>query len=139
MATSREFSGKDVQVSMLGKPVSLTSIKYKASQDKENTYVLGKKTPYAKVVKRKEFEGEMTMPQSEFEALVRSLPAGNDPLDIAPFDVVVMYIDETTGFIVTDVLKDVEFTEYEKEMNATDDMMEITMPLSIGNVLLKVQ
>jgi hypothetical protein len=136
---AREFSGKDVQVSMLGKPVNLTSIKYKASQSKENMYVLGKKAPYAKVVGRKEFEGEMTMPQSEFEALVRSLPAGNDPLDIAPFDVVVMYIDETTGFIVTDVLKDVEMTEYEKEMANDDDMMEITIPLNIGDILLKVQ
>jgi hypothetical protein len=136
---AREFSGKDVQVTMLGKPVSLKSIKYKGSQAKENMYVLGKKEPYAKMVGRKEFEGEIVMPQSEFEALVRSLPVGQDPLDIAPFDIVVMYIDEVTGFIVTDVLKDVELTEYEKEMAQDDDAMDITIPLNIGGIILRVQ
>jgi hypothetical protein len=138
MANTREYSGKDVQVSMLGRPVALRSIKYKASQEKQNVYVLGQKDPYTKMVGRKETEGEVVMLQSEFEALVRSLPAGNDPLDIAPFDIVVLYVDENTGFIITDVLKDVEFTEYEKEINEDDDMMEITLPLNIGRVLLNV-
>lgn len=138
MASSREYSGKDVQVTMLGRSVALRSLKYKASQEKQNVYVLGRKDPYAKMVGRKEYEGEIVMLQSEFEALVRSLPAGNDPLDIAPFDIVVLYVDESTGFIITDVMKEVEFTEYEKAMTEEDDMMEITLPLNIGRVLLNV-
>lgn len=123
---------------MLGRPVALRSISYKATQEKQNVYVLGRKEPFAKMTGRKQFEGELVMLQSEFEALVRSLPAGNDPLDIAPFSIEILYIDEVSGLIITDRLLEVEFTEYEKAMNEDDDMMEITIPLNIGRILLNV-
>ena len=132
---TREYSGKDVQVSALGRPIAVTEIKYKASQEKKNKHVLGRKVPYAKIVGRKEYEGEMVLPQSELEALQRSLPAGKDPLDIAPFDVVVIYIDEVSNVIVTDILKDCVFTELEKGMKQDDDSMDVSMPLSIGKII----
>lgn len=135
---AREFSGKDVQVSALGRPIALTEIKYKAKQEKKNKHVLGKKTPYAKIIGRKEYEGEMVLPQSELEAIQRSLPAGKDPLDIAQFDVLVMYIDEGTGLIITDKLKDCEFTELEKGMKQDDESMDVTMPLNIGEILYNI-
>lgn len=138
MANTREYSGKDVKIGFLGREVSAISISYTATQAKTNMYVLGKKDPYAKTVGRKEYEGELVLPQSEFEALQRSLPAGSDILDIAPFDISVLYIDEVTNVIVADVLKNVEFSEYTKEMAQDTEMMEVTIPLSIGNILLNV-
>lgn len=136
---AREYSGKDCKVAMLGREVAAISIKYSAKQDKKDMYVLGKSTPHAEIVGRKEFEGEIVLPQSEFEALVRSLPAGQDVLDIAPFDIVVLYLDEATGLAVTDILEGCSFKEYEKEMKNEDDMMEISLPLRISNIKLGVR
>lgn len=138
MANSREFSAKDVQISIFGRAINAISVSYSATQAKTNMYVLGKKTPYAKTIGRKEYEGEIVLPQSEFEALQRSLPAGKDVLDIAPTDVTILYLDEVTSFIVVDALKAVEFTSYTKEMAQDSEMMEVTLPLSIGDILLNV-
>ena len=135
----REYSGKDCKIAMLGREVNAISINYKGSQEKTNMFVLGKATPHAEIVGRKEFEGEIVLPQSEFEAIVRSLPAGQDPLDIAPFDIVVLYIDEVTRLAVTDILEDCTFTEYGKEMANEDNMMEVSLPLRISNIKLNVR
>jgi hypothetical protein len=136
---TREYSGKDCKVAMLGREVSAISISYSAKQEKTNMYVLGKSSPHAEIVGRKEFEGEIVLPQSEFEAIIRSLPAGQDPLDIAPFDIVVVYVDDVTNLIVTDILEDCTITEYSKEMKNEDDMMEVSLPLRISNVKLNVR
>ncbi|GAB4129594.1 MAG: hypothetical protein Fur0027_14580 [Raineya sp.] len=136
---AREYSGKDCKIAMLGREVAAISISYSGKQEKTNMFVLGKSTPYAEIVGRKEFEGEIVLPQSEFEAIVRSLPAGQDPLDIAPFDIVVLYIDEVTRLAVTDILEDCTFTEYGKEMKNEDDMMEVSLPLRISNIKLNVR
>jgi hypothetical protein len=136
---AREYSGKDCKIALLGREIAAIGIKYSAKQEKKNMFVLGRATPYAEVVGRKEFEGELTLPQSEFEAIVRSLPSGQDLLDIAPFDIVIVYLDEVTRLIVTDILEECTFTEYSKEMKNEDDMMEITLPLRIGNIVLNLR
>lgn len=135
----REYSGKDCKIAMLGREVAAISVSYSGKQEKTNMFVLGKATPHAEIVGRKEFEGEIVLPQSEFEAIVRSLPAGQDPLDIAPFDIVVLYIDEVTRLAVTDILEDCTFTEYSKEMKNEDDMMEVSLPLRISNIKLNIR
>ena len=135
---AREYSGKDTQISFLGRGVAVRSITYGASQEKTNTYVMGSKEPYSQTAARKEFTGEMVLPQSEFEAIIRSLPAGSDLLDIAPFPVTILYLDEVSGFFITDELRQVEFAEYTKEMAFDSDMMEVTLPLRIGRVVLNI-
>lgn len=130
----REFSGLDCVVSMFGRTVAADKISYKVKQDKKNHYVMGSAKPYSKLRKTKEYEGSVTFPQSEFEAIQRNLPAGKDITDIAQFDVVVMFIDSDTGVAITDILKDCEFTEAGKEMGNDSEMMQITCPLSIGNI-----
>lgn len=136
---ANEYSGKDVQVTMLGRPTAVTAISYQAQQEKQNFYVLGQKKPYSTIKGRKQYEGSISLPQSEFEALLRSLPAGTDPLDIAAFDIVIVYVSEDSSLIVTDILKGCEFTEYEKSMENEDDNMIIEMPLKISDVLLNVR
>ncbi len=132
---AREYSGKDVQVTFFGRVVACKEIKYKAKQEKKNSYVLGQSTPFATTSKMKEYEGTIVIPQSEFEAIIRSLPAGQDLLDIAPFDIIILYLDPT-GLTVPDKLVNVQFTEYEKAMKAEDEMMSISLPINIQNVIL---
>jgi hypothetical protein len=132
----RQFSGKDCKVAMLGRETALISITYGAKQEKRDVFVLGQPSAVAEVVGRKIFEGEIVMIQSEFEAMVRSLPEGQDILDIAPFDILVLYLDETTNLAVVDVLKNCSFREYSKSMKNEDDMMEVSLPIRIGSIQL---
>jgi len=121
---------------MLGRETALISITYGAKQEKRDVFVLGQPSAVAEVVGRKIFEGEIVMIQSEFEAMVRSLPEGQDILDIAPFDILVLYLDETTNLAVVDVLKNCSFREYSKSMKNEDDMMEVSLPIRIGSIQL---
>lgn len=132
----REFSSDDCFVIMLGKQANFTSISYKATQEKTNKKVLGKNGTYSRVRKTKNFEGEIIMPQSEYEALVAALPAGKDPLDIAPFSIAVSYIGDS-GYKVTDVLTGCEITEWEKKMEVDSEGMDVVCPLIIGNIELQ--
>jgi len=136
---AREYSAKDVKLSMLNREFSAISIDYSASQEKTNMFVLGKATPHAEVVGRKEFEGEVVLPQSEFEAIVRSLPVEQDPLDIAPFDIIVVYLDEVSNLMVVDILQNCSFSGYGKSMANDDGMMEISMPIRISNIKLNAR
>lgn len=133
----REFSSDDCFVIMLGKQANFSKISYKGTQEKTNKKVLGKNGAYSRVRQTKNFEGEITMPQSEYEALVAALPAGKDPLDIAPFSIAVSYIDTITGYKVTDVLTGCEITEWEKSMEVDSEGMDVVCPLIIGNIELQ--
>lgn len=135
----REFSGKDCKVSFLGKPAAVKSIEYGSKQDKKDSFVLGDDEPHSEIVGRKESSGEIALPQSEFEALIGSLPEDTDPLDIAPFDIVVVFVDQASSRIVTDVLENCSIKEFKKAMKDDDGMMVIPMPLRIGKIRLNVR
>jgi hypothetical protein len=132
----REYSGQDTTTIALGRTLAVVSVKYSGKQDKKNKFVMGSDRAYSRTRGIKEYEGEMVIPQSEFETIERTLPAGKTPLDIAPFDITLLYIDSETGIAVTDVLKNCEFTAWDKEMKTGSDGMDISLPLIIGDVLL---
>ncbi|MDX1903802.1 MAG: hypothetical protein SFU27_06540 [Thermonemataceae bacterium] len=133
------YLGKNCKVTMLGREFAVMSIKYTTKQDKSSAYVLGSDVPYATISSRKEFEGEIELPQDEFEALAMSAAAaGGDVTDIDEFDIVITYIG-TNGMMVVDVLKRCSFKEYSKEMKAdSNEIMKIALPIHISEVRLSV-
>lgn len=132
----REFNWQDVTIQMMGKVVAgARAVKYTAKCDQINVYALGGK-PIAIATGKKEFEAELTIIQSELEALQRSLPAGKSILDIQAFDVVVVY--ENDGLLVTDILKNCRFTEVTKEIKVDDPFMEITLPIAVMDIQYNV-
>jgi len=133
----REFNWQDVTIQMMGKVVAgARAVKYTAKREQTNVYALGGK-PIAIATGKTEFEGEIAMIQSELEALQRSLPAGKSILDIAAFDVVIVY-EQPDGLLVTDILKNCRFTEVTKEMKVDDPFMEITLPIAIMDIQYNV-
>ncbi len=128
MATfnSREYSWADIQVQMQGrKIVGLRAVKYKVSQEKEAIYGAGNE-PLTIGRGNKSYEGEITVLQSELEALTRS--AGTDIIDLPAFDIVITYAPKDGGPIVTDIVRYAEFKENEKSMSQGDKNMEVTLP-----------
>lgn len=129
MFNSREYEWADVEIVMLGRVVTgIRGVTYKESQEKEPVYGRGNK-PRAMQRGNKAYEGSIGLLQSELEALQDAAGKGKGLTDIPPFDIVVAYVPSDGGAIVTDVIKNAEFSESEKSLKQGDKFMEIELPI----------
>lgn len=126
MVNTREYEWSDVTVVMAGRPVTgLRGVKYSAKQEKELLHAKGNK-PHSIQRGNKTYDGEITLLQSEYEALKQA--CGGDILD-ASLDIVAAYGNPTAGDVITtDVLVGVEFTEDNTEWKQGDKFQEKTLP-----------
>lgn len=126
MVNTREYEWSDVTVVMAGRPVTgLRGVKYSAKQEKELLHAKGNK-PHSIQRGNKTYDGEITLLQSEYEALKQA--SGGDILD-ASLDIVAAYGNPTAGDVTTtDVLVGVEFTEDNTEWKQGDKFQEKTLP-----------
>ena len=111
---------------MAGRPVTgLRGVKYSAKQGKELLHAKGNK-PHSIQRGNKTYDGEITLLQSEYEALKQA--SGGDILD-ASLDIVAAYGNPTAGDVITtNVLVGVEFTEDNTEWKQGDKFQEKTLP-----------
>lgn len=126
MINTREYEWADVTVVMAGRTVSgLRGVKYGSKQEKEALHAKGNK-PHSIQRGNKTYDGEITLVQSEYEALRKA--CGGDILD-ASLDIVAAYGNPSRGdAITTDVLVGVEFTEDNTEWKQGDKFQEKTLP-----------
>ena len=126
MVNTREYEWSHVTVVMAGRPVTgLRGVKYSAKQEKELLHAKGNK-PHSIQRGNKTYDGEITLLQSEYEALKQA--SGGDILD-ASLDIVAAYGNPTAGDVITtDVLVGVEFTEDNTEWKQGDKFQEKTLP-----------
>lgn len=125
---SAEYSWADIKVVLLGKPIGgLRGVKYKKTQEKEVIYGAGD-VPRAIQRGNKAYEGEITILQSELEALNRAAGKGKDLTDLRGVNIIVAYAPEQGLPLVTDVIQNVEFTEFEKGMAQGDKFSEHALP-----------
>ncbi len=126
MVNTREYEWSDVTVVMAGRLITgLRGVKYSAKQEKELLHAKGNK-PHSIQRGNKTYDGEITLLQSEYEALKQA--CGGDILD-ASLDIVAAYGNPTAGDVITtDVLVGVEFTEDNTEWKQGDKFQEKTLP-----------
>ncbi len=130
MATSfnsNEYAWVDVRVALLGREVTgLRGIEYKVKYQKEALYATGKKARSIQKGK-KEYEGTITLLQSELIALDRAAQEKNyeDITDI-DFDVVVTYISED-NVVTTDKIVNASITEIPRGIKEGDLQQEIAL------------
>lgn len=126
MVNTREYEWSDVTVVMAGRMVTgLRGVKYSAKQEKELLHAKGNK-PHSIQRGNKTYDGEITLLQSEYEALKQA--CGGDILD-ASMDIVAAYGNPSAGDVITtDVLVGVEFTEDNTEWKQGDKFQEKTLP-----------
>ena len=135
MFNSRQYDWSNVEVLMLGRPVTgVRGIEYNAEQEKEAVYGRGN-NPLSLQKGNRSYSGSITLLQSEIEAL--QVAAGNkkDILDLPAFDVVIAYVPQGGGDIITDIVKGVEFTSVPKSINQNDKFMEVALPF----IALKIE
>lgn len=126
MVNTREYEWSDVTVVLAGRLVTgLRGVKYSAKQEKELLHAKGNK-PHSIQRGNKTYDGEITLLQSEYEALKKA--SGGDILD-ASIDIVAAYGNPTAGDVITtDMLVGVEFTEDNTEWKQGDKYQEKTLP-----------
>lgn len=126
MFNSREYEWSDVNVVAAGRPVTgIRGVKYSSKQEKEVLHAKGNK-PHSIQRGNKTYDGELTVTQSEYEALRAA--GGGDILDISR-DIVVAYGNPSKGDVITtDLLMGVEFTEDNTEWKQGDKFQEKSLP-----------
>ncbi len=126
MFNSREYEWSDVNVVAAGRLVTgIRGVKYSSKQEKEVLHAKGNK-PHSIQRGNKTYDGELTVTQSEYEALRAA--SGGDILDIS-IDIVVAYGNPSKGDVITtDLLMGVEFTEDNTEWKQGDKFQEKSLP-----------
>lgn len=126
MFNSREYEWSDVNVVAAGRPLTgIRGVKYSSKQEKEALHAKGNK-PHSIQRGNKTYDGELTVTQSEYEALRAA--GGGDILDIS-IDIVVAYGNPSKGDVITtDLLMGAEFTEDNTEWKQGDKFQEKSLP-----------
>lgn len=126
MFNSKEYEWSDVNVVAAGRMITgLRGVKYSEKQDKELIYAKGNK-PQGVQTGNIEYSGELTLLQSEYEAL--RVAAGGSILK-ASLDIVVSYGNPSKGDVITtDILVGCQFTEDNTEWKQGDKFQEKSLP-----------
>ena len=124
---SKEYSYVNINVVVLGRTLTgLRGIEYTPKMNKELLYGAGV-NPKAIQSGRREYEGTLTVLQSELEALNRAAKEAGytDCLDLE-FDIVVTYA--ASGVVSTDIVRCASITEFPKGMKQGDLYSEHALP-----------
>lgn len=124
---TREYEWADVALNLGGRDVTgIRGIKYSDKMEREPLYAKGR-YPHSMQTGNASYEGEITLLQSELEALVK---AGKGSIhNLKGLTAIVSYGDLANGdAIITDAVEGIYFSDSTKELKQGDKMMEITLP-----------
>ena len=131
---SREYEWGDFTLVLSGRDLTgIRGIKYTEKVEREAIYGKGRNA-HSIQTGNSQIEGEITVLQSEYEALVL---AGNGSVMGLSLDALASYGNPVNGdTIITDKIVGLRFTESSKEMKQGDKFMEMKLPfiaLSVKN------
>lgn len=126
MFNSREYEWADLTLILGGRDVTgFRGIKYTEKIEREPLHAKGR-NPHSIQSGNITIEGEITILQSEYEALVLS---GKGSVLGLSLDAIVAYGNPVNGdALITDRVVGIRFTEASKAIKQGDKFMEITLP-----------
>jgi hypothetical protein len=124
---SREYEWADITLVLGGRDVTgIRAIKYSEAIEREALYAKGR-YPHGIQSGNVAYEGEITLLQSELEALV--LAGGGSIINLRGLGGIVSYGDLTNGDAPSvDAIENLYFTKSEKELKQGDKFMEVKLP-----------
>lgn len=130
---SKQYGWKDISVAFGGRIIEgIIDVEYTKKQATDFLYGRGD-DPHDIVAGNNEYEGKITLWQSELEAMTRDAPS-SDLLKLRP-DIVVSYAADATSQTVTDILKNVKFSEFKKSSKQGDKNMTVELPFKFTKLL----
>lgn len=130
----KAYSYESIEITLNGKLIEATGIKYSTKRDVQQKYVLGRSNPAALIKGAKSNEGELMITHGEIIRLQKAIPKGSDLTDISGMIIIVKYQDDD-NVIYTDRLTDCVFTEQNKEFKSENPNFEYTLPIIIGGII----
>lgn len=129
------YSWGSITINVGGIPVKgVTGIKYGVTQEKTNHYGIGSE-PIGRGRGRKEYTGSISLRDYEMTKIA-GLLSGGDITNLPPFTVVVVYHNEGSNLITTDVLQFCEFTGSSKEVSEGDTEIISDYELIVGGIIM---
>jgi hypothetical protein len=127
------YSWANITLILFGNPVfGITKIKYSNKQKKENNFGAGSKA-ISRGYGNYNPTASLELYQDEWRAIIAASP-NRDPLQIAPFNIQVLYGQINNLSLGQDNLLAAEFTDDEGGGNQGDTKLLISVPLIIGDV-----
>lgn len=123
---SRQYEWADMSLVLGGRDLTgIRAIEYSEKMEREAVYAKGR-NPHSVQTGNAEYEGEITVLQSEYEALVL---AGGGTIMSLVLDAVVAYGNPSLGMAsITDRVVSIHFKEVKKGMKQGDKFMEMKLP-----------
>lgn len=123
---SRQYEWADVTLFLGGRDLTgIRALKYTEKMEREAIYAKGR-NPYSIQSGNASYEGEISVLQSEYEALV--LAGGGSIMGLS-LDAIVSYGNPLNlDMVITDKVIGIRFTEASKELKQGDKFMEMKLP-----------
>lgn len=121
----------NITVNLFGRDVEgITALKYNDTMTKENVYGAGA-YPVGRSRGNYEPDASITIYKEETDALRKA--AGDRLIELAPFDIIVQYMDKT-GNIVKDILRNCEFTNDGVDVKQADGSIATEYILILSHI-----
>lgn len=128
-----EYSWGDIVVNIEGIAVTgITGVEYSDSQEVVDNYGAGR-YPVSRGKGRITCTGKLTLYGSEVIALAKKSLNGRLQ-DLAPFDIMVSYIADQGGVVVTDKLRNVQFKNNSRTWSEGDTSTTVELELAISHI-----
>lgn len=128
-----EYSWGDIVLNIEGVSVTgVTGIEYDDSQEVVDNYGAGR-YPVSRGKGRITCTGKLTLYASEVIALAKKSLNGRLQ-DLAPFDIMVSYIPDQGGVVVTDKLRNVQFKNNSRTWSEGDTSTTVELELAISHI-----
>lgn len=128
-----EYSWADVVLTIAGIPVTgITGIEYDDDQEVVNNYGAGRH-PVSRSKGRITPSAKITLYASEVAALQKKTVNGRLQ-DLGAFDVIVSYIPEESGMVMTDKIRNCQFKSNKRNVSEGDTSIKVDLDLVVGHI-----
>ena len=133
LINGHEYSWADIVVNIAGTPTTgITGVEYSDDQEVANVYGAGR-YPVARSKGRSTCTAKITLLTSEVIALANKSPTGRIQ-DIAPFPIIVSYIPDDGGKVVTDKLRNCQFKTNKRNWSEGDTSKPVDIDLVLSHI-----
>lgn len=134
LINGQQYGWSNIQCQINGTLVTgITSINYDDSVAKENHYGAGN-MPVHRGYGKYEAKASVTLYMNEVQAILASLNPGKRLQDIAPFSIEVSYLDDSSNNVITDTIRNCEFTTNSIGVNQGDTTISKALDLIVSHV-----